>query len=371
MVGSRATTTRSAPPGVPARRQQLRVLDGCLDVLEDAHERGDHLVGSSLAARLEPFVKGIGQGMHIVKAIDLVLKEQEPYLTTPGKPSRHQGHARPSPSSRGDVRVRDICLVGHDVPDTSLDVEEARALTDRIKVAARDLSRLLLEAHDRRAWTALGYATWTEYVGEELGLSKQRAFQLLDHARFIFALDTATGRPTGVALPERVSRDLKPHLGPVIEMVRSRTAGAADVELPRIVERVAREERHRVVELRVRRQTRTYAMDGAVAGRGPAKDPVEMAATLALLHRLTEALRTLAQMPPSAEVLGIVPEDYDFAVVDRAAAWLAGFTRARVLDWVDGGHTGGSVNSHIAPPGVDGRSSATVQPFTDADTEPD
>jgi hypothetical protein len=33
-------------------------------------------------------------------------------------------------------------------------------------------------------------------------------------------------------------------------------------------------------------------------------------------------------MPPSAEMLGMVPEDYDFAVVDRAAAWLAGFTRA-------------------------------------------
>ena len=43
-------------------------------------------------------------------------------------------------------------------PEASpLSESEARSLTDRIRQSATDTFRLLLEAHERKAWQALGY----------------------------------------------------------------------------------------------------------------------------------------------------------------------------------------------------------------------
>jgi hypothetical protein len=65
---------------VDARRSRLRVLDGCLDELETAHERDQVTVSEELAGRLRPIIPGITPGMRISKAINLVLREQERYL---------------------------------------------------------------------------------------------------------------------------------------------------------------------------------------------------------------------------------------------------------------------------------------------------
>jgi hypothetical protein len=45
--------------------------------------------------------------------------------------------------------------------------DEARAITDRIKVDAAALWALIVEAFQRRAWDALGYASWHEYCVNE------------------------------------------------------------------------------------------------------------------------------------------------------------------------------------------------------------
>lgn len=57
---------------------------------------------------------------------------------------------------------------------------EARTLTERIKSAAGDLAEMLWKAHQGKAWDALGYKTWNQYVDEELRMSKQHAFRLID-----------------------------------------------------------------------------------------------------------------------------------------------------------------------------------------------
>jgi hypothetical protein len=41
---------------------------------------------------------------------------------------------------------------------------------------------MLKRAHDEKAWQALGYTTWNDYVKAEIKLCKSRVFQLLDHA---------------------------------------------------------------------------------------------------------------------------------------------------------------------------------------------
>lgn len=52
--------------------------------------------------------------------------------------------------------------------------EDARRLTDRIKVAVEATWQLIQEAYLTRAWAALGYASWDEYCTREFGTSQLR-----------------------------------------------------------------------------------------------------------------------------------------------------------------------------------------------------
>jgi hypothetical protein len=45
----------------------------------------------------------------------------------------------------------------------------ARALTDQLRQSLSLSWELLVEAYQRRAWAALGYATWDAYTDAELG----------------------------------------------------------------------------------------------------------------------------------------------------------------------------------------------------------
>lgn len=50
--------------------------------------------------------------------------------------------------------------------------EEARTLTDRIKVAVEGTWQMIREAYVTRAWSALGYETWDAYCASEFGTSR-------------------------------------------------------------------------------------------------------------------------------------------------------------------------------------------------------
>jgi hypothetical protein len=52
--------------------------------------------------------------------------------------------------------------------------EEARALTDRIKVGVEACWQLIAEAYQSRAWAALGYSSWDDYTTREFGTSRLR-----------------------------------------------------------------------------------------------------------------------------------------------------------------------------------------------------
>lgn len=104
-----------------------------------------------------------------------------------------------------------------------LDEHRARQLTDRIKDAAGQLWQLLAEAHDGRAWAALGYDSFKAYVETEFGMARSRAYQLIDQARVIAAVTAAAGVSTNVDISEWEARDLKPHLDLVVENVRDAT----------------------------------------------------------------------------------------------------------------------------------------------------
>jgi hypothetical protein len=129
-----------------------------------------------------------------------------------------------------------------------LNRKSARALTDRINATAGDLCLLLLEAHDREAWKALGYGSWREYATAELRVSQSRAYQVLDHGRVTAALLSVitddSENSTSVEITEAVARDIKPVLPEVVTEIRERVAaGESPVAAARQVIDAKREER--------------------------------------------------------------------------------------------------------------------------------
>ena len=62
------------------RRQRLRRLDDCLELLEQAHELDMTLVTPQIAEAVADRVPTIHDGMLIADAIEEVLRHQEPYM---------------------------------------------------------------------------------------------------------------------------------------------------------------------------------------------------------------------------------------------------------------------------------------------------
>src|SRR5579884_1515580 len=62
------------------RRQRLRRLDDCLDLLEQAHELDMTVVTDRMADALQDRVPSIHEGMLIADAIEEVPRQQEPYM---------------------------------------------------------------------------------------------------------------------------------------------------------------------------------------------------------------------------------------------------------------------------------------------------
>jgi chromosome segregation ATPase len=111
-----------------------------------------------------------------------------------------------------------------------LDKADATALTQRIRTAVDGLWTLLLEAHDHKAWKALGYATWAAYVQAEFDMSRRHSYRLLDQGRIIRAIEDVTGENVthGSQITERDARDLKPDLPALTGEIKARVEAGED-----------------------------------------------------------------------------------------------------------------------------------------------
>lgn len=108
---------------------------------------------------------------------------------------------------------------------------EARALTERIKSTADHLWALLLEAHERKAWKALGYERWRDYCNAEFKISARHAYRLLSQAEVLVAIEEVSGVTHGSHdLSERDARDIKPILEVVVEDIRDRIGHGEEPE---------------------------------------------------------------------------------------------------------------------------------------------
>lgn len=150
-------------------------------------------------------------------------------------------------SDGGDLAVAASPVTSVDLT-TPLSVEDARELTEHIRSTADVLWVLLARAHTGRAWAALGYPSFAAYVQAEFDISRSRAYQILDQARVIKAIEAAAPDGTVLNISEAAARDLKSVIGEVVPEVRERTADLPPAEAGQVVEEIVADYRGRLRE---------------------------------------------------------------------------------------------------------------------------
>lgn len=113
------------------------------------------------------------------------------------------------------------------LPQVALTKGQARKLTDQINAKSGELWSLLKEASDRQAWAALGYKSWRDYAVAEFSVSQSRAYQLLDQAGVVTAIQEAANS-TMVEISERAAREIKPAIREVTKEISGKVAAGAD-----------------------------------------------------------------------------------------------------------------------------------------------
>lgn len=131
-----------------------------------------------------------------------------------------------------------------------LDADSARALTETIRNAVDVVWMLIARAHAGKAWKALGYDTWAEYVKAEFDMSRSRSYQLLDQARVVAEIEAAVPDGTAVQISEAAARDLKDVLEDVVPEIKERTQGLSPDDASDVLAEIVEEQRERLREER-------------------------------------------------------------------------------------------------------------------------
>ena len=165
-------------------------------------------------------IPGLAAGMPVRTAIDLVFREQAKWLKS--VPS-HIIDA--DPLAAGGV---------HGFKSTAAPVSriEAETLTERIKRGVGNLSMLLLQAHDGRAWIPLGYSSWADYVGIEFGFSRPRSYELLNHGRVLRSVMQVAALSVPPPISPYAASQAKPRIKELLnEVKRSIRPGMSENEI--------------------------------------------------------------------------------------------------------------------------------------------
>jgi hypothetical protein len=139
------------------------------------------------------------------------------------------------------VGVVSALVPGPAISLTPMTESEARFLTQRIRDDVVRVYRLLFEAHERKAWAALGYRSFREYVAAEFDMSRARAYQLLNQAKVVREISAAVS--TDVDIPEAAARELAPVLPDLLSDIRRRLGTAAPGDEQQLVDRLIAEAR--------------------------------------------------------------------------------------------------------------------------------
>lgn len=246
-----------------------------------------------------------------------------------------------------------------DIANPELTYEEAKELTEHIRATADMLYVLIARAHAGKAWLALGYESFKEYVGAEFNISRSRAYQLLDQARVVEAIAAAAPEGTEINITEADARDVKSALDELVPAIQERLAEAdEDDDAGSIIEDLVREFREKQdEELGGESYDEEYEGDladregfsGSYEGGGDFipeddedddvdidelldfEDPADVRRKFESVYALYTSLGALKEMPSVEEVIAWVPEERKVQVsasLPRALEWLQEFNTA-------------------------------------------
>ncbi len=117
-------------------------------------------------------------------------------------------------------------------PATQLTKAEASSLTERIRGHIDAAWADITKAYEGKAWKALGYSSWGDYVKAEFDMSRRRSYQLIDQGRVIGAIAEAAGESVnhGTQITERVAREIKDDIPAITAEIRERVERGEDPE---------------------------------------------------------------------------------------------------------------------------------------------
>lgn len=128
-----------------------------------------------------------------------------------------------------------------------MNAEQALEITEAIKSSVTATYILIAKAHQHKAYKALGYDTWAEYVRGQFDMSASRSYQLLNLSKTIEMLEEAAPEGTPIKLTEAQARDIKEQLPKITEQIKEATDGMsaddASAEVDRIIDDVRDQKR--------------------------------------------------------------------------------------------------------------------------------
>lgn len=85
---------------------------------------------------------------------------------------------------------------------------EAQRLTDEIKSNLDDIGSLIKQARDGKAWKVLGYASFSDWLQQAVGISRARGYQLINIASLEQDLRGIAPLPTDFAVTSRTVQQI-------------------------------------------------------------------------------------------------------------------------------------------------------------------
>lgn len=135
-------------------------------------------------------------------------------------------------------------------PNDPLTEDQAKNLTATIRNAVDVVWALIARAHAGKAWKALGYSTWGEYVEVEFDMSRSRSYQLLNQAHVVNEIEAVVPEGTTIDISEAAARDLKGVLEDVVPQIREATAGLDPEEASDVLDEIVTQQREKLREER-------------------------------------------------------------------------------------------------------------------------
>lgn len=116
--------------------------------------------------------------------------------------------------------------------------EEAEELTASIQSTVTAVYVMLARAHQGRAYRALGYDTWEQYVKDQFDFSVRKSYRLLNLAETVKAIEEAAPTDTPISITITEAQDIKRELPKVTARVKEETAGKTPEESAEIIQTI-------------------------------------------------------------------------------------------------------------------------------------